>query len=131
MNSDSQAFVVLRHEFPHDTERTDHFDLMLQSGEALETWELSHWPPVGQQVVRRLPDHRLEYLEYQGPISGNRGRVTRVEQGLYATLVQESDRTEVILNGSGFTGAICIRRNESDQRWVLSVSPSESTGIKD
>lgn len=29
-------------------------------------------------VGERLPDHRARYLEYEGPISGNRGSVRRV-----------------------------------------------------
>ena len=28
-----------------------------------------------------LADHRREYLEYEGPVSGGRGNVTRIHQG--------------------------------------------------
>ena len=30
-----------------------------------------------------LPDHRLAYLDYEGPISGDRGSVTRWDRGTY------------------------------------------------
>ena len=32
-------------------------------------------------VVEQLPEHRLVYLDYQGPVSGNRGSVSRVLDG--------------------------------------------------
>jgi hypothetical protein len=30
-----------------------------------------------------LANHRRAYLEYEGEISGNRGRVSRIEEGTY------------------------------------------------
>jgi hypothetical protein len=33
------------------------------------------------QTLRALPDHRRAYLTYQGPVSGGRGRVRRVDAG--------------------------------------------------
>lgn len=32
-------------------------------------------------AAQRLPDHRRKYLEYEGPIAGNRGVVTRCAEG--------------------------------------------------
>ncbi|WP_146439947.1 hypothetical protein [Crateriforma conspicua] len=34
-------------------------------------------------TATRLPDHRTKYLEYEGPISGNRGSVRRVDSGFF------------------------------------------------
>ena len=36
-----------------------------------------------------LPNHRLEYLDIEGEISGNRGRVYRVIRGTYEVLADE------------------------------------------
>ena len=75
-------FVVLFHKMPAESERNDHWDLMLQDDERLLTWELSEYPAAGSTLdATRLPDHRLKYLEYQGPISGNRGEVIQVLKG--------------------------------------------------
>ena len=39
---------------------------------------LSEPPPVGVEIeCRLLADHRLAYLDYEGPISGGRGSVAR------------------------------------------------------
>lgn len=40
-----------------------------------------HWPHLGRFTLQTLPPHRRLYLHYQGPISGNRGRVRRIAQG--------------------------------------------------
>ena len=67
-------FVVLEHVRPEDR----HWDLMLESGDALATWALKHSPDSAQPIAaEQLPDHRLAYLDYEGPISGGRGAVTR------------------------------------------------------
>ena len=51
-----------------------HYDLMLEVG-VLRTW--SEPPVAGVELeCRLLADHRLPYLDYEGPISGGRGTVT-------------------------------------------------------
>ena len=42
--------------------------------------------------------HRCEYLQYEGPISGNRGFVRRVESGVYLMRRDQSDRLEGTLS---------------------------------
>lgn len=37
-------------------------------------------------AARRLPNHRKKYLNYEGPISGNRGHVSRVSAGTFQRL---------------------------------------------
>ena len=36
-------------------------------------------------VAERIADHRREYLEYEGPVSGGRGEVCRVAEGECST----------------------------------------------
>ena len=75
---------------PAELGREDHFDLMIEPPDAdgpppekklLWTWELKEFPTPGQVIARRLPDHRVEYLDYEGPVSGKRGEVERVLSG--------------------------------------------------
>lgn len=72
-------FAVLRHEQID----SPHFDLLieLEAGQPLATWRCEEWPIVRPAIINRLPDHRPLYLDYEGPISGNRGHVRRVASG--------------------------------------------------
>ena len=66
-----------------------HYDLMLQRGAGgpLRTFRLAAWPVVSRQALVPLADHRRTYLDYEGEVSGGRGRVRRVEAGSYWGLV--------------------------------------------
>lgn len=84
-NNQSNRFVVLFHEFPPGHRGSNHWDLMLEQNGKLLTWALSQLPAVGKSIpAQRLPDHRLDYLNYEGPISDNRGKVSRVMAGTYS-----------------------------------------------
>ncbi|MFN7765862.1 MAG: HAD family hydrolase [Planctomycetaceae bacterium] len=72
-------FVVLQHDWPQL-----HWDLMLENGASLRTWRLAEVPCSGHPIALvRLPPHRSIYLDYEGPVSGNRGTVKRVLGGTY------------------------------------------------
>ena len=74
-------FVILRHDHP----RGVHFDFMLEAGGVLKTWALPEPPRPGVEMeCEALGDHRLAYLDYEGPISGDRGSVVRWDRGEYA-----------------------------------------------
>jgi hypothetical protein len=49
----------------------------------LETFRCPRWPVEAGDRLDRLPDHRRVYLDYEGPISGGRGEVVRVEAGTF------------------------------------------------
>lgn len=80
-------FVLLRHEMQAKENRQSHWDLMLEEPASLLTFELTSLPaPVESSLgcvhqARRLADHRREYLDYEGELSGGRGRVTRIASG--------------------------------------------------
>jgi hypothetical protein len=65
----------------------EHFDLMIQlpGGERLVTWRILTSPETWARqmpAAERLADHRLAYLSYEGPVSGGRGQVKRVAEGV-------------------------------------------------
>jgi len=74
-------FVVLRHDGVNDP----HFDLMFETapGRSLETWRSPSWPIEHPTRVVKLADHRRAYLDFEGPVAGNRGTVARVASGTY------------------------------------------------
>lgn len=73
--------VILRHVTP---DGQSHFDWMIQleSGR-LMTFRVNMRPDEtpGRYAATRLDDHRAAYLDFEGEISGGRGRVTRVARG--------------------------------------------------
>jgi hypothetical protein len=74
-----RRFAVLRHEGVE----SPHFDLLIETapGGALAAWRCEDWPIDRPASLVRLPDHRSIYLDYEGPVSGNRGTVRRVAGG--------------------------------------------------
>ncbi|MCD4823575.1 MAG: hypothetical protein K8S55_03140 [Phycisphaerae bacterium] len=114
----NQSFVILA----HDGHGPSHFDLMFSIGTALATWQCPRDPaglPVGQSMsCQKLPDHRLAYLDYEGPISGGRGSVRRVEQGRYEAALVSEERWDVQIIGQGMEGRFILRRLKDD-KWTL------------
>jgi hypothetical protein len=111
-------FVILRHDSP----RGEHFDFMLEAGGVLKTWALPCAPAEGVEIeCEALADHRLAYLDYEGPISGDRGAVTRWDQGMYSVERQNDKEWTVTLAGDRLAGHATLRHSAGDpKRWRLS-----------
>ncbi|MCS7159009.1 MAG: DNA polymerase ligase N-terminal domain-containing protein [Gemmatales bacterium] len=74
-----KRFVLLHHDWPYP-----HYDLMLEWQGVLKTWRTPEIPKPGRILtIEAIGDHRLAYLDYEGPVSGNRGTVRRVDNGTY------------------------------------------------
>jgi hypothetical protein len=73
-----------------------HYDLMFERDPhgALVTVRCSDWPPGEGTVFEWIGDHRRSYLDYEGPVPGNRGEVARVEAGVYSV---QADRDDSLL----------------------------------
>ena len=63
----------------------------------LATWRLPHWPPDPNDVFTPLGDHRREYLDYEGEVSGNRGQVKRLAAGKIESIEWNPDGLIVTL----------------------------------
>ena len=107
-------FVILRHETPAGYPRPSHWDFMLESEEILQTWALFHDPrqPTLQQA-EVLGDHRLAYLELEGPLSGDRGHVVRWDQGSYEVIDRTEGSWKVALDGRRLQGIVFLCRDEA------------------
>jgi hypothetical protein len=118
-------FAILRHEMPATSSRATHWDLLLERGETLETWALSQEPVVGawpiEIEVEALPDHRLDYLTYEGPVSGHRGTVSRWDEGEFS----ENERGGVTLRGANLTCHVEFLKR--DQRWIARLTPLDAS----
>jgi hypothetical protein len=110
-------YVILRHEDRHGV----HFDFMLESAGVLKTWALPQAPQAGLEMpCEALPDHRLAYLDYEGPISGGRGAVTRWDHGTF-TIERQSDAEWVAeLAGEKVSGKATLHRSgDNPKQWTL------------
>jgi hypothetical protein len=119
-------FVLLRHESPSDSPRPAHWDFMLEWGDALRTWSLAAAPQPGETVsAEALPDHRLAYLEYEGPVSGGRGEVTRWDWGTYRIESEAPNALVLTLAGQHLSGRVTLTRSEGEGgAWTLELAAS-------
>jgi hypothetical protein len=106
-------FVILTHDFPFL-----HWDFMLEQEETLRTWRLEA-PPDSQRAIDALPlpDHRRQYLDYEGPVSGNRGTVCRWDAGDYQTVLETPGRIEVELRGTRLRGRAILIGEPAGSSW--------------
>lgn len=117
-------FVILH----HITADGEHWDLMLERGGVLMTWQLPRNPSEGDCLplaARRIRDHRKAYLDYEGIVSGNRGHVKRVDQGLLEPKAISEDLLIFRLSGSLLVGE--FRLDRDDDGWTLRRAEPGST----
>lgn len=99
-------FVVLEHDWPYL-----HWDLMLETGEQLRTWRLAGKPAPGLLLdALPLPDHRPFYLDYEGPLSNNRGTVRRWDAGEFTILQAAPDLVALVFRGSRLDGTARLQQ---------------------
>ena len=106
-------FVILEHDHPFL-----HWDFMLEAGGVLRTWRLLEAPEAGRVIrAEALGDHRLHYLDYEGPVSGGRGTVKRFDSGRFDWESEEAERVVVRLEGGRCCGRAELRR--SGEGWMF------------
>jgi len=96
-------YVILTHDYPEW-----HWDFMLEGVEGLQTWRLEFDPVVAEaaQAALALPLHRIEYLDYEGPVSRNRGTVARFDRGVYTLLAESEQMLRLELSGQRLRGIV-------------------------
>ena len=136
-------FVLLYHDCPPSYERQSHWDFMLESGDVLRTWALGElprdWTAVHELTVKthancpplalanlvpalQLKDHRREYLQLEGPLSGDRGSVIRIAAGTYHDELEAPDEWQVRLASEDLPALIRLFRTEADgEQWMLTA----------
>jgi len=121
MHEAPHQFVLLRHETGDEV----HWDLGLDVGEVLATWQIPSDPRAlsGSAVAleaRRIADHRRMYLDYEGPISRNRGRVARVDRGRWTPLERSPQHWRFRLEGRLLQGTFILEsRQGSAEQWMI------------
>jgi hypothetical protein len=117
-------FVILEHDHP-----ATHWDFMLEVGTALRTWRLEALPEPGRPVEAVASfDHRAVYLDYEGPVSGNRGTVRRWDSGTFTWVEDTAERVAVMLTGMHLHG-LAVLEFSGAEKWSLRFEPEG--GAKD
>lgn len=100
-------FAVLLHETPGDYVRPTHYDVMLEDGDSLITFAVPLAPETDHaQLVERLPNHRIEYLQYEGEVARNRGRVKRIDEGTFEWVDRTENQWRVRVMGKSLQGVL-------------------------
>jgi hypothetical protein len=109
-------YVILEHDHP-----SRHWDFMLETGKSLRTWRLEAWPEDGARIrAEPIGDHRLIYLDYEGPLSGDRGRVLHRDEGMYTGEVALP--LCVTMTGRYLKGTVTITEDAARSWWFRYVS---------
>lgn len=109
--STDRRFVILEHDHP-----SVHWDFMLEADGVLRTWRLpappGAVPQAGEMPAEEIADHRLAYLDYEGPVSGERGSVKRVDRGNYHVVAAAENMVHVTLWGTVVVGEVVLKRRD-------------------
>ena len=103
----------------HSRQGEVHYDLMLESVEALWTWRFDRFPgSEPEQRCERIQDHDRRFLEYEGDLSPGKGRVRIVESGTFDLLSAREDQVHFTARGQKVVGTCrLIQRGENE--WEL------------
>lgn len=115
-----RTYVILRHAPAAGSSRAEHWDLMLDTGTVLRTWALADFPALDSPITAmQLPDHRRAYLDYEGPVPGDRGSVVRQDKGRYEVLEARPGLLTVRLESLCLNGILHLQQDFKDpQLWT-------------
>ena len=104
-------FVILEHDHPYL-----HWDFMVEEEDSLLTWRVHSLPSILVDLsdefllAEKLPDHRKHYLDYEGPVSENRGSVSQWDSGDYILEIRDDNLWLGELAGSRLKGFVVLRQ---------------------
>lgn len=117
-------FALLIHDHPFV-----HWDLLVQCGEVLRSWRLlespDRWRSAAESTdlsAEAIADHRLMYLDYEGPVSRERGRVARWDHGQAEWQADSESSVRLRLSGSQLVGELALDREPSQSLWSARFS---------
>ena len=105
----------------HRKDQGSHWDLMLEEGAHLATWQASLPPSEWSEIplsCQKIFNHRVKYLTYEGSLSNNRGEVRIVVAGTYQTLQITDTQWQVRLESDSIRGKLGLHKIRDDQ-WQL------------
>src|SRR5690349_4223654 len=115
----SSAYAILRHTTPVGAARASHWDLLFDVGDPeLKSWAIQSSPDCTRyQSALKLPDHRREYLTYEGVVSGDRGFVEKWDRGVCDVLAQDVRCWQFLLRGEKLRGVVTLEQKDDGWRY--------------
>jgi bifunctional non-homologous end joining protein LigD len=117
-----KRFVIQKHSRAGDI----HWDLMLESGKMLETYRLE-LPPgkLFQQpnAARKIFDHSLKFLTYEGSVNKGKGKVEIADSGTYQLLSEAENYREMQISGKILKGKFVLTHIKEEQ-WEFNMEPT-------
>ena len=111
-------FVILTHDHPHL-----HWDFFLEDGDVLRGWRLAHTPGPELSIPATIQtNHRKMYLDYEGPVSGDRGSVVRWDAGEFEWIEQSSAFLALQITGSRIHGRVELK-HIWEEDWLCTFRP--------
>ena len=117
-------FAILIHDHPFL-----HWDLLVEQTGVLRSWRLlecpDRWLLATSPIIlsaEAIPDHRLAYLDYEGPVSRERGSVQRWDGGNVEWLEQSVRTIQLKLEGKRLQGEMVLTPPDDAQLWFVSFS---------
>jgi hypothetical protein len=110
----TRRFAVLHHTGSGES----HYDFLFEKDDSspLITFRLPQWPVIENEQVKRLKDHRRVYLEFEGAIPGDRGRVDRVAEGTVQVIEL---RSAWVLRRCDGQSMLRFENSIDDEWWVI------------
>lgn len=118
MSTEPNKFVIQKHTRANDV----HWDLMLESGDCLQTWRLDKEPEdisLEAAGATRIFDHPLKFLTYEGPVNKGKGHAKIADAGTYEILCEDKDNIELSVDGRILKGKFTLTHIEED-KWRFS-----------
>ena len=98
MEPQQPRYVALEHR----SAQGSHCDFLMERQGRLAAWRIGSLEELtagGAVLAEKLPDHRLDYLDYEGPVSNGRGAVRALARGSLAELQWSDELIRVELVG--------------------------------
>ena len=111
----NRGFVIQE----HARDESVHWDLMLETGGALQTYQLESPPDklLEQRCTAvKIFDHALKFLTYEGAVNNGKGSVRIVEAGTYQLLSKDERCFGLQIDGKILKGEFALTHVEGD-RW--------------
>jgi len=113
--------VIQRHERQGEGA---HWDLMLESGDCLETYRVNkppqEWGDKPMEAVK-IVDHPLKFLTYEGVVNKGKGKVTIADTGTYEVIDKTEDTRRIRFNGNVLKGEFELWQREGTRREIRKI----------
>ncbi len=117
-----KKFVIQKHSRADNV----HWDLMLESGEMLETYRLEAPPEklsAQKNPAVKIFDHPLKFLTYEGSVNNGKGGVEIADSGTYQLLSEAENLREMQICGKILKGKFILTHIKKDL-WEFTLASS-------